>query len=324
MSPSWHIQPHHISWIGGVTYVVSTCHLRDHYLTHASGHIWPLATHGSCFASVIWTPVKHSLQSYGQKNFHSASAMRMNLYLHVCRLYTKDFFYPVISVFTALLVAPRFRKSLQSASVYEFLETRFGLECRLFGAATYVVSQLLKLCTTLYLMAVPISMLLNAPLPLVIIFTGAFVTCYSMAGGISAVVYTDVLQVSCFAIMHGTIQIHSVGSCMLHICQRWPSYAGECNVQSTDQHCSHRTLTITADPPACTVSSTHTYLFAICYADWLCKLHIPPFHAYIGCHCILKQGQCSRKISTASQLCCLTEACKLSPFSCPSCRLSFS
>ncbi len=112
-----------------------------------------------------------------------------------CRLYTKDFFYPVVSVFTALLVAPRFRKSLQSASVYEFLETRFGLGCRLFGAATYVVSQLLKLCTTLYLMAVPISMLLGAPLPVVIIFTGAFVTCYSMAGGISAVVYTDVLQV---------------------------------------------------------------------------------------------------------------------------------
>ena len=111
------------------------------------------------------------------------------------RLYTKDFLYPVVSVFTALLVAPRFRKSLQSASVYEFLEIRFGLECRLFGAATYVVSQLLKLCTTLYLMAVPISMLLGAPLPVVIVFTGVFVTCYSMAGGISAVVYTDVLQV---------------------------------------------------------------------------------------------------------------------------------
>ena len=111
------------------------------------------------------------------------------------RLYTKDFLYPAVSVFAALLVAPRFRKSLQSASVYELLETRFGLECRLFGAATYVVSQLLKLCTTLYLMAVPISMLLGAPLPLVIVFTGVFVTCYSMAGGISAVVYTDVLQV---------------------------------------------------------------------------------------------------------------------------------
>lgn len=111
------------------------------------------------------------------------------------RLYTKDFFYPVVSIFTALLVAPRFRKTLQSASVYECLETRFGLECRLFGAATYVLSQLLKLCTTLFLMAVPISMLLGASLPVVIIFTGVFVTCYSMAGGISAVVYTDVLQV---------------------------------------------------------------------------------------------------------------------------------
>lgn len=113
----------------------------------------------------------------------------------VCRLFTKDFLYPLISVFTALLVAPRFREQLKSASVYEFLETRWGLACRLFGAATYVVSQLLKLCTTLYLMSVPISMLVGLPLPLVIVFTGVFVTAYSMSGGMSAVVYTDVLQV---------------------------------------------------------------------------------------------------------------------------------
>lgn len=156
-------------------------------------------------------------------------------YLHVCRLYTKDFFYPVISVFTALLVAPRFRKSLQSASVYEFLETRFGLECRLFGAATYVVSQLLKLCTTLYLMAVPISMLLNAPLPLVIIFTGAFVTCYSMAGGISAVVYTDVLQVSSFASMQGTL---SMLMHVAHLLNTTKLGLLSSTAQGTDQPCS--------------------------------------------------------------------------------------
>ncbi|DBA95341.1 TPA: hypothetical protein ACH3X3_013226 [Trebouxia sp. C0006] len=143
------------------------------------------------------------------------------------RLYTKDFFYPVISVFTALLVAPRFRKSLQSASVYEFLETRFGLECRLFGAATYVVSQLLKLCTTLYLMAVPISMLLNAPLPLVIIFTGAFVTCYSMAGGISAVVYTDVLQ-AIILLLGGAVSV-------IAILVRVPGHAGAV-VREANQH----------------------------------------------------------------------------------------
>ncbi|KAL3146444.1 hypothetical protein ABBQ32_003121 [Trebouxia sp. C0010 RCD-2024] len=127
------------------------------------------------------------------------------------RLYTKDFLYPAISVFTALLVAPRFRKSIQSASVYEFLESRFGLECRLFGGATYVVSQLLKLCTTLYLMAVPISMLLGAPLPMVIVFTGVFVTCYSMAGGISAVVYTDVCQ-SVILLVGGLVSVVAIVS----------------------------------------------------------------------------------------------------------------
>ncbi len=218
--------------------------------------------------------------SQGQCNAHAFKP-----YLHACRLYTKDFFYPVISIFTALLVAPRFRKSLQSASVYEFLETRFGLECRLFGAATYVVSQLLKLCTTLYLMAVPISMLLNAPLPLVIIFTGAFVTCYSMAGGISAVVYTDVLQVSSIAIMTGTLNNGCLHSMLMHV-------AGLPNTTKLGLlgTLSRAQISIVAFPlpwlyldhrprptSACTVSSTHTYLFALCYADWVWQIIHPSF-----------------------------------------------
>lgn len=37
----------------------------------------------------------------------------------------------------------------------------------------------------------------GAPQDLVIIGSGVFVTCYSLAGGISAVVYTDALQVDC-------------------------------------------------------------------------------------------------------------------------------
>ncbi len=81
-------------------------------------------------------------------------------------------------------------------------------------------------------------MLLNAPLPLVIIFTGAFVTCYSMAGGISAVVYTDVLQVSSFArYTQGTLSMlmhvtHLLNTTELGLLSN--------TAQGTDQHCSLR------------------------------------------------------------------------------------
>ncbi|KAK9806874.1 hypothetical protein WJX72_005782 [[Myrmecia] bisecta] len=115
-------------------------------------------------------------------------------YLLDFRLLTKDFFYPVASLFTAACVAPRFRACLQSSSAYELLETRYGLACRLFAAGTYVIAQLLKLATVLYLVSLPIALLLGGSHNIVIIGTGIFVTAYSMAGGLTAVVYTDVVQ----------------------------------------------------------------------------------------------------------------------------------
>lgn len=54
-----------------------------------------------------------------------------------CRLLTKDFWYPAVALFTAALVAPRFRAELRSPSAYEFLEQRFSLTARLYAAAVY-------------------------------------------------------------------------------------------------------------------------------------------------------------------------------------------
>lgn len=62
-----------------------------------------------------------------------------------------------------------------------------------------MVGQLLKLGTVLYLVSIPLGIVIGASSVivrnLVIIGSGTFVALYSCAGGISAVVYTDVVQV---------------------------------------------------------------------------------------------------------------------------------
>ncbi|KAK9862038.1 hypothetical protein WJX84_010227 [Apatococcus fuscideae] len=115
-------------------------------------------------------------------------------YLVDFRLLVKDFAYPIASFFTGLAVAPQFRKLLKTPSAYELLEQRYSYTVRLYGAAMYVISQVIKTATVLYLVSLPIGMLLGAPKVFMIVGMGVFVTCYSLAGGMAAVVYIDVVQ----------------------------------------------------------------------------------------------------------------------------------
>ena len=46
----------------------------------------------------------------------------------------------------------------------------------------YVISQVIKTATVLYLVSLPIGMLLGAPKVFMIVGMGVFVTCYSLAG----------------------------------------------------------------------------------------------------------------------------------------------
>ncbi len=46
----------------------------------------------------------------------------------------------------------------------------------------YVISQVIKTATVLYLVSLPMGMLLGLPKSLMIVGMGVFVTCYSLAG----------------------------------------------------------------------------------------------------------------------------------------------
>ncbi len=88
---------------------------------------------------------------------------------------------------------PFYRRSA-CVSAYEHLEHRFGPWARTYASLCYLLTQLARMGTVMYLMALPMSVLLGWEIRTVIVVTGVSVTMYALAGGIVAVIYADAFQ----------------------------------------------------------------------------------------------------------------------------------
>jgi SSS family transporter len=88
---------------------------------------------------------------------------------------------------------PFFRR-LNLTSVYEYLELRFDVTVRLFGTVLYSFLQLGRMAITLYLPALALSAVTGVDTVVCILIMGLLCTAYTVAGGIEAVIWTDVLQ----------------------------------------------------------------------------------------------------------------------------------
>ncbi|MGH0036806.1 MAG: sodium:solute symporter [Myxococcota bacterium] len=107
-------------------------------------------------------------------------------------------FLPYVMVPVAALVAttffiPFFRQG-RLTSAYEYLESRFGPSVRVYGALTYIGAQLLRVSLVLYLLALMLHQLTGIDERTCIVVAGVFVAAYTIAGGIDAVIWTDVVQ----------------------------------------------------------------------------------------------------------------------------------
>ena len=79
-------------------------------------------------------------------------------------------------------------------SAYSYLEHRFGPWARSYASIFYLLTQLARMGSVMYLMALPLSALLGWDIGLIIIVTGLSVVMYTMLGGIEAVIWTDTIQ----------------------------------------------------------------------------------------------------------------------------------
>lgn len=87
-----------------------------------------------------------------------------------------------------------FYRQRGEVSAYEHLEHRFGAWARTYAVVCYLLTQLGRMGTITYLLAIALQPLLGWSLSSIILLAGAIVLVYSFVGGIEAVIWTDALQ----------------------------------------------------------------------------------------------------------------------------------
>ena len=120
---------------------------------------------------------------------------------------------PIASYFAARYFVPFYRKG-GSVSAYTFLEEKFGRWARLYASACYLLTQIARMGSILYLLAVPMYILMGWNMHLVIIATSIAIILYSMLGGLKAVIWADAIQ--------GIILIGGALLCLCILCFSMP------------------------------------------------------------------------------------------------------
>jgi len=91
------------------------------------------------------------------------------------------------------LFVPFFRR-IHVSSPYEYLEYRYGTWARMYAALLFIIWMVCRMSIILYAVSLPIQTLSGLDLPLIILVFGVIATVYTVAGGLEAVIWTDLLQ----------------------------------------------------------------------------------------------------------------------------------
>ena len=121
---------------------------------------------------------------------------------------------PIAAIIAVRYFVPMFRK-VNSPSAYTLLAEHYGPWARNYAAIMYLLTQVMRTGTILYLMALMTRSLFGWSIPIVILITCASIVIYSLAGGIRAVVWTDAIQ--------AIILIGGAVACLIVISLKSPS-----------------------------------------------------------------------------------------------------
>ncbi len=100
---------------------------------------------------------------------------------------------PLAILLVMVFLVPFFRR-LELVSVYEYLEYRFNPSVRTLVSFIFLLSRGLGTGVAVYASAIVLSVCLGIPLGATILIIGVVTLIYDTLGGISAVVYSDVIQ----------------------------------------------------------------------------------------------------------------------------------
>ncbi len=100
---------------------------------------------------------------------------------------------PIAALVAVKYFIPIYRSG-EEVSAYYHLEKRFGPWARMFALVGYLLSQIARIGTILYMVALALAPLTGGDIKTIIYITGLLVTLYTLIGGIEAVIWTDVVQ----------------------------------------------------------------------------------------------------------------------------------
>ena len=100
---------------------------------------------------------------------------------------------PLAMIFLSIFVIPYFYK-LKIYTAYEYLETRFGLNTRVFTASLFLIQRGFSTGLSFFAPSIVMSELLGWSLNFTILFIGGLILVYTYIGGFKAVSYTQTLQ----------------------------------------------------------------------------------------------------------------------------------
>ena len=101
--------------------------------------------------------------------------------------------YPIVIFFVITLFLPFFFNS-GVASIYDYMERRFGPASRIVISGVFLVSQALTSAAILYATSLVIEFITGIDVKTAIVIVTIIALVYTMMGGITAVIWTDVIQ----------------------------------------------------------------------------------------------------------------------------------
>lgn len=104
-----------------------------------------------------------------------------------------NFAFPIVVIISAWLFIPFFRRGTVS-SAYQYLSLRFGNSVSVYAAVVFMLAQILRTATVAYLVAVLLAPMTGVRIEWCILFAGGITAIYTIKGGFTAVIWTDVIQ----------------------------------------------------------------------------------------------------------------------------------
>lgn len=135
-----------------------------------------------------------------------------------------EFGVPLAMIFLISFVVPALYRS-GVVSIYGFLDRRFAPSTSVFVSVVFQISRSLATGITVYAVALVLSAALGIPVWANILITGVVTIIYDMMGGMKAVIYSDVIQMS---ILFAGIFVCSLFA--LHLVGGWDAFVANLDV----------------------------------------------------------------------------------------------